>query len=90
MINQMFDHFDRTLCRAKFDQSFDYITVNQTNALICKILISLGHRCEAQYFLCRRHGVLGSKEYVLEPFSIKEMHSSLVECTLVPTFCYNL
>jgi hypothetical protein len=33
MINQMFDPFDRTLCHVKFNRLFDYIIVDQTNAL---------------------------------------------------------
>jgi hypothetical protein len=33
MINQMFDHFDQTLCRVKFDRSFDNIILNQSNTL---------------------------------------------------------
>jgi hypothetical protein len=46
-------------------------------------MISLGHRCEAQYILCRR-------DDALEPFFVEEMCSSLVECALEPTFRYNL
>jgi len=46
-------------------------------------MISLGHRCEAQYILCRRDGEL-------EPFFVEEMRLSLLECALKPTFCYNL
>jgi hypothetical protein len=41
-------------------------------------MISLGHRCEAQYILCRRDGALEPKEYALEPFFVEEMRLSLL------------
>jgi hypothetical protein len=53
-------------------------------------MISLRHRCEAQYVLYRRDGALELKKYALKPFSVENMHLSLVECAFEPNFCYNL